>query len=122
KAVETAPKGVDGKPKVTAAHVAKVRDEVMGEKPEPAKPAKEVRDAVGGVVPKKLLSVFEDAKEFERQARSLDSLLAWVRERAKETSGVFLHPQSIEADAENIKRALRFSKPYAVCPYCRGNG
>ena len=41
KANKTAPKDSEGKPKVTAAHVAKVRNEVVGEKtkPEPAKPA-----------------------------------------------------------------------------------
>lgn len=32
----------------------------------------------------------------------------------------FLHLQSANADANNVKQAIKFSMPYAVCPYCKG--
>lgn len=128
KAVETAPKDKSGQPKITAAHVAKVRDEVLGpQEPEPTKPEpvaeKETEgpltDDEGQVVPKSLAEIFGRAAEFEQHARTLAMVQKWANDIASDECAMWFHVQSFVADLNNAKQALRFNKPYAVCPYCQ---
>jgi hypothetical protein len=124
KAVETAPKGNDGKPKVTAAHVRKVADEVSAPKPKPVeKPATEpepakLLDANGRDLPPAIRPAFEQAEEFNAALQACRDLAAMVK--ALGELSPFLHVQSCAADLNNAKQAIKFAKPYAVCPYCKG--
>ena len=125
KAVETAPVNGSGEPTITAKHVAKVAAEITGRKKEPKKesePEKTVVDKDGKPVPKSLEPLFKRAKEFEALCKSLDDIAKAVEKLAAEPIGVHLHAQSVVADLQNAKSAIRFSKPYAVCPYCKGKG
>lgn len=125
KAVETAPKNYNGEAKVSASHVAKVAAEVTAngkaepeKKPEP----KSVLDAEGNPVPLKLQPLFKRAAEFEKLCTQLTDVAKAIGALAKEEVGVHLHEQSIVADLNNAKHAIRFAKPYALCPYCKGGG
>ena len=75
-------------------------------------------DEVGNPIPDKLSAEFAMAGEFEEQARALTKVQQWVKSMDGKPAAAFLHAQSLVADLENAKRALRFSAPYAVCPYC----
>jgi len=128
KAVETARKDANGSPIVTAAHVAKVAKEAakngsvstnVDTKPKEPKP---VTDADGNPVPLALQPLFKRAAEFEKLCTQLSDIAKAVGALAEEAIGVHLHEQSIIADLNNVKQAIRFAKPYGVCPYCKGGG
>lgn len=78
----------------------------------------DVTDANGTHVPKQLVDIFLRGKEFEEQAKLLTKVQQWAEKIKGDPSGAWLHVQSLVADLDNAKRALRFNKPYAVCPYC----
>lgn len=76
-------------------------------------------DAVGNVLPAKLIPFFELAAEFEEQAKIISKIQSWAKGVEKNPAAAFLHVQSLHADLGNAKRSLRFSAPHAVCPYCK---
>ncbi len=90
---------------------AKVREVANAEEPQ--------TDDEGQPVPKGLADVFAAASEFEDHARTLTKIQKWAEEVAEQEQGFWFHAQSFVADLNNAKQALRFNKPYAVCPYCQ---
>ena len=111
-AVETAPEG-----RVTSAHVERVVERRQEAKAEPeAAP----QDEVGVVIPKAMRTDFERAADFEQIVRDLQGIKKRCETLAGEDVGRFIHAQSLGADIENAKRAVKFAKPYAVCCYCHG--
>lgn len=80
-----------------------------------------IEDQLGEIVPEKLEGVFISGREFERKVRALTELQEWVESVSKTMQGAWLFPPTIKADLENAKRAIRFGRPYAVCPYCKSH-
>ena len=80
-----------------------------------------VLDGNGREVKGSLAEAFRNSKEFDQHCRSLNAIKAWVREAADGPMGGVIGQkyQGILTRLENIRRELMFSKPFAVCPYCR---
>lgn len=131
KANETAPKDKEGNPRVTAAHVAKVRDEVLGngkaepeaepEEKQPAEP-KPILDALKQAVPEKLLPAFECRASFSEIGRRIDELRRDIEKLAGEPGGFFLakESQSIAGDLRQLKYRVTHNGPHAVVKH-KGN-
>lgn len=88
-------------------------------KPEP------VTDAEGQkIVGEKLLSIFRRVGEIDELLRSVSSIKSTVI-KAIEAGDTLFYPinkAEFQAECGNLFRALKFAKPHAVCPYCRGKG
>lgn len=81
-------------------------------------------DAVGQEIPQPLRPDFARAEEIQHlmtQVSRIKSLTLQAYHR-KDALYAALNPSSFEAECENVYRALRALKPYAVCPYCAGRG
>lgn len=79
-------------------------------------------DRLKRAVPERFAAVFSRANVFDSIRNRLNTLRAELDALCQEPLGVFLHRQGVLADIDNLKSALKFSRPYTVCPYCRGNG
>lgn len=104
------------KPKPVPA-VAAVEEET---EPEADRPAV---DELGDELPDHLCSVFAAAKEFAAKAKELSAVAKWIEETCKTKAGRKLlksRPQAL-TDIGNLKNAIKFSAPYAICPYCKAN-
>ena len=92
---------------------------------------KELKDAVGHVVPKHLVSPFSINTQFE----AVDSLLRQVQKQIHEISvsaggeDLLRFVKSHGADDKkiyksdhlnNLKRDLKHTRPHSICPYCEG--
>jgi ParB-like chromosome segregation protein Spo0J len=88
---------------------------------------KKITDATGKVVPDHCREVFERAGEFDKALSLCKQLKEAIGKLAKdETIGIHLSAKAIATgairDVENVRTALKFSRPHAVCPYCKGKG
>lgn len=124
KAVESAPKDkATGKPKVTAAHVKKVRGELLGEKePEPAKPAKPAEDTVDkdGCSDLSTEEAMADwNRKVEAWARSINGCFSaapvgpWLDDSRRDI---------VENQLKSAAASARQAKCDKVCPLCAGEG
>jgi len=89
--------------------------------PEPAKEI-EVLDGEGKPVPAKFKAIFARRGELLELEQALQSVAKKLDEKQNDPLYTFVHAQSTTADIDNAKRAIRFAKPHAVCPYCKGGG
>lgn len=81
-------------------------------------------DTVGAVIPQSLEVVFSRVDDFKVLALDVADVLRRATALANTPSGAVLRAvlQSIETDAKNLKTAIKFATPYAVCPACDGMG
>lgn len=93
--------------------------EAAADKPKPKPKSDQPLDGDGKPIPVSLRPVFERAKEFDDLCRQLHAITTAIEKICGEPLGAHVHCQSVTADIDNAKRALRFGKPYAVCPYCK---
>lgn len=116
--VETAPKDPkSGKRKITGEHVAEVVKEIRGD------PPAEIADATGTMVPARLREVFGIVRaQFQKLIREVDRFKAEAIRLAESPHGLHLTATQVQKDAENLRTALKFASPYAVCSRCRGKG
>lgn len=73
-------------------------------------------------VPAKMARAFSLTAEYDRVQQLFISLNKAVKALADSPAGVFLHAQSVLADLKNAQIAVKFAKPYDVCPACGGKG
>jgi len=78
-----------------------------------------VTDANGEPIPENLLNIFAKVTEYDEKIRDITALQQWAKKIEGEPWSVWLHLPPLIADLANVKRAIKFSKPFAVCPYCR---
>jgi hypothetical protein len=114
KAVETAPKDKDGTPKVTAAHVKKVAEEVAPQPPKPkvhkatALMPRGQDDDAGNEVPAELLDVFEARGDFHNAIRVCREMAAKVKALRDGPAGRCLsddHSEALAAIADELDDA-----------------
>jgi hypothetical protein len=93
----------------------------------PAPPA-EIKDQNGKPVPANLHDAFTRGRdEFAKALNLAKQLMAQIHAIAKdEIIGVAFAAKAIDkqaaADLGNVRRALRFAMPHAICPYCKAKG
>jgi hypothetical protein len=119
--VETAPKADDGKPKITAAHVAEVVAQHVEPEPETETPQQRLCRADKPLA-KKLWPAFDEHNNFVSVRDSINEALRTIKELAASPAGAFIHLQSVEADLNNAKKNVTAYEPYTTCPYCKGKG
>lgn len=86
--------------------------------------AKQVLDAVGSAVPEHLVEVFQRAGEFQKALTLCTSLTKALNALEKDDLiGRGLAEKAVGSAAlrqvQEVRNALTFAKPYAVCPYCK---
>lgn len=79
-----------------------------------------VEDSVGNIVPEELKDVFISGRELERKSKQISELQKWIQEASTATYGRYIHAKTAVADLENVKQALKFSRPYSICTFCSG--
>lgn len=95
------------------------KDKVDSEPPtEPQPPT----DEAGNVVPEQLRHVFEALGEFDAIQREHDALRRRVEKLAETEAGKWLHLVSYTSHIRNARADVKFSRPYAVCPYPHERG
>ncbi len=83
-----------------------------------------VLDARGEpVTQERFQRIFAHSARFGAIMSALKSIKAQLSELDEMPAGEVLHQQikAIERDRRNIYAAVKFSKPWAVCPYCGGS-
>ena len=88
-----------------------------------APPTAEVTDDSDSVLPQRgipdrLKSTFDAVPEFRSVLKRIADLKAAVQLLAGAPAGVVLNFYAVKRDLDNVRRAVRFSIPHAVCPYC----
>lgn len=75
-------------------------------------------------IPSKLLPAFNEAKAFTVLVRQCGEMRTELDRLAQSPAGAFLAEgmTRIIADLGNLQRAIKFAKPHAICPYCKGKG
>ena len=75
-------------------------------------------------VPKGLLPAFNEAPAFTALVQQCGKIKTELARLADSPAGVFLAERmtQIGADLANLQRAIKFAKPDAICPYCKGKG
>lgn len=135
-AVATAPKDTAGKPKVTAKHVEKVvakrKQAAAVEKPKDDVPAGPL-DLAGVPIPdrKSLRDAFENAAKFDEALNLLKRVKALINpllgdaDKTPHIPGgedLAIERQAVLRDYKNLYTHISHSRPFAVCPHCRGKG
>jgi len=80
-------------------------------------------DAVGVEIPKHLLKVFGNARApFDEAMRVLAQLKTLVTDMVEGEASHYIGGQTAELEQErmNMYHSIKFGRPYAVCPYCKG--
>lgn len=78
------------------------------------------KDTTGRDLPPALREPFAKRAEFNKSLQQCRDLVATIKKLAEVSP--FLHTQSCLADVNNAKQAIKFAKPFAVCPYCKAKG
>lgn len=88
----------------------------------PAKPDAEVLDGNNKPVPAKFRPIFARRCELLELEQQLQSVAKKLADNQNDPLYTFIHAQGTVADIDNAKRAIRFARPFCVCPYCQGSG
>ena len=90
----------------------------------PEKPPVTMADRTGREIPGSLRDVFEWDEDFKLTLDALRKLKGDVSAMCGSPAGrqISKERQGIDTAINNIRRAVRFSRPYAVCPYCKAGG
>lgn len=88
---------------------------------EPAAPPK---DAKGRTIPPALREAWEKAAQFDAWSRQLTGIVREIKEFLENDKqmGAWFDHLTLGRDIANCKHALKFAKPYVVCPTCKGKG
>ena len=88
------------------------------------KPEEAPTDAVGQEIPQPLRPDFARADEIQHLMTQVSRVKSLALQAYHNQDSLYaaLNPSSFEAECENVYRALRALKPFAVCPYCAGRG
>ncbi|MFH1418779.1 MAG: hypothetical protein ABII12_10915 [Planctomycetota bacterium] len=88
-------------------------------------PPKAVTDRVGNVLTDpKIIAAFERDHEIVELCTTLSRLKTTVIKRLAEDDPLYAEivPSQFEVDCNNVRRWLTHTRPYALCPYCKGQG
>lgn len=96
---------------------AEQKDEPQGTAEETPEP---VQDDIEQEVPDHLLSVFEKVADFKTIISQLGKVGKELKDVAQHPAGAMLRLQQAEVDLKNLKRTVRFDRPFCVCPVCKG--
>lgn len=91
------------------------------------------RDELGILIEDpKLLSIFQNAVEFDNIVGEINRVRGLVAQLAQTEAGQNINVQSLDFDIRGAADALKFARPYTICPYgpgcdkhcnaCRGAG
>ena len=119
KAAEKADRPMQAKDVVEAAAVV-TQPKVTGAK---AVAAITPLDAVGVEIPDGLLKVFGNARApFDEAMRVLSQLKTLVTDMVEGEASHYIGGQTAELEQErmNMFHSIKFGRPFAVCPYCKG--
>lgn len=110
----------DGKPtaKKIKAAAEKIAEQKAADKPPATKVVKSER---GETVPERLHWAFEDHSIFATIDSNIRALKKQIKELAEKPIGTFIHFQSVDVDLKNLKHAISFARPHAMCPECGGS-
>lgn len=113
--------GLAGQETITAPMV-KAAAENLAESIEP-KPAPKSCDSLGQVLPKNLISVFSRLPELKELHSEAERLRLKIEAKVESEDDLYRHirMQQLDTDLRNAKRTIKFSYPYAICPYCKGS-
>jgi len=128
KAVATAPKDAQGKPKITAAHVQKVAaTSTVAPAPAPATHPTRIewgKDQVGRPIQHEHVArAFLERPRFARLLARVSQLNKFFEELAKSAAGGYAagNMQDWRGRVASVREAVRFAAPYAICPHCSGD-
>ena len=79
-------------------------------------------DGLKQPVPQKLQHVFEQVAEYDSAIYTAGLVKSMAQAIADGPASTFLRMPVIESHVADLKRALRYSKPFTTCPYCHGDG
>lgn len=84
---------------------------------------KEGYDYIGTRLPECLTAEFNRIGEINKTIHAISIVAKSVKQMANGGDQLFAHfpATQFSVDIRNALSALRFAKPYAVCPYCHGN-
>jgi hypothetical protein len=78
-------------------------------------------DALDEPVPPGLAPVFSQVPRFREIVNQLNAINQELAELAQSPAGACLRLQGAQIDLKNLKNAVHFDTPYAVCPVCQGD-
>lgn len=121
----------DEEPKEEEEEQEEAEEESAAEPGEPAEEPKKdrstvflsKRDAVGYPLPDDLIQVFAQCGKFDEVLQNLKMVQERVNALIESGSGGFLLARSSQVfskSMDEMRRCVRFAKPYAVCVYCNG--
>jgi hypothetical protein len=87
--------------------------------------AEPVKDEVGNpITDMEIISLFNRRRELENLARMVSDVKSAVMRSVDTKDELFaeFNITQMQADCNNVYRAIKFAIPYAVCPYCKGQG
>jgi len=89
---------------------------------EPEKKEK-ILDSTGMEVPENLREVFSRVPEIKEHIATINQMFKTIREAVANNDELYAHCNidSLKRDIGNLRRNLRFAKPYSVCKYCGGD-
>lgn len=115
---EVMEKAAEGGGRVSAARIAQAASEIEGN--DDPKPKQAVVNEAGEEVPERLEWAFADMGPWSIVDSQLRALKKGIKELAAQDVGAFLDFQQIEVDLKNVATAIKFARPYGICPECGG--
>jgi ParB-like chromosome segregation protein Spo0J len=93
-------------------------------KPPAAKPPSPgpTTDELGATLPGKMRPAFDMRDIFTSILSDLRGIKKRVDALATSAAGVYLSDKELAGELDNVIRALKYGKPYAICPQCKGKG
>lgn len=90
---------------------------------DPAPPPAPIYDAANVAVPARLRPVFEAAPQFDKALEHFRQITALANQIGDgPASAHFKVGVAFERDLRNARDVVKFARPYAVCPHCKGKG
>jgi hypothetical protein len=77
-------------------------------------------DESGNPIPKHLIAVFEARDEFDAVLSKVKILSQVCLSLSNRAGGERIRWNELKTDIDNLRRHLRFARPYSICPYCDG--
>lgn len=83
----------------------------------------EVLDSLGNAVPDHMNEVFRRVGEIKELIGTINQVFKTCRDSQAKNDPLYVYCKvdSLKADISNARRNLRFTIPFAVCPYCGGD-
>jgi hypothetical protein len=81
-----------------------------------------VFDSIGKLIPSQLRPVFQAAEDIGSEMQSVTMLKRSINARMGTAAAAHINTAVVIRDLDNVREALKFSLPYAVCPLCESTG